>query len=154
MPKKIIRFLQSLCIVRCANEELTAIGVGARVSHGETTGSVICQYRLIFEFVARTARTGTLWVTRLNNEPWHDTVEFHPIIKMVLCQEDKVIDSARCQQRVKLQYDQASIGIDTRTINLLGIDWHSRSLAISMRNLSEVGSTRSGRAIREFTHNR
>jgi len=136
------------------DEKLTAIGVGARIGHCETTSSVICQYRLILEFVAGTTRASTLWVTCLNDELGYDAVEFQPIIKMVLCQENKVIDRVRRQLWIKFQYDQASIGIDTCTIHFLDIYRHSRSLAVGMCNLIEGGSTWPWRAIREFANNR
>src|SRR5437660_1975717 len=154
MPKEIIRFLQSLCVVGCADKELAAIGIGACVGHGNTAGGVICQYRLIFEFVARTTLTCTLRVTCLNNELGYNAMEFEPVIKMLLRQEDKVIDCIWCQLRIEFQHDQTTIGIDSHAIDLLGIYRHRRRLTVCMCNLIEVCPTRTGRTIRQFSYNR
>ena len=81
-------------------------------------------------------------------------MEFEPVIKMVLRQEHKVIDSFWCQLRIEFHHDQTTISIDSSAIDLLGIYRHRGSLAVRMRNLIEVRATRTGRTISQLSHNR
>src|SRR3989442_5652570 len=152
MTKEIIQFLQGLCVVRCADEELAPIGIGTGVSHGSTTSRVICQYRLIIESVARTTRACSLWITSLNNKFGNHTVEFQSIIEMMLSQVHKIIDGLWCQPWVEFQHNQTAISINTGTIDLICIDCHSGRLAESMGNLIESRPALARRSIHQFDY--
>src|SRR5437879_2585002 len=114
MPKKIIRLLQSLCIVSGTDEELTAIGIGARISHGHTASRVIgiSRHRLVSKFIARATRTITKRITTLDDELGDDTMENHAIIEVMLRQVHKVIHCVGSHLGVKFQDDETTIRID------------------------------------------
>src|SRR5258706_13322346 len=88
MSKEIIRLLQSLRIVSGTDEELTAIGIGARISHSYTASRVIgiSRYRLGSKFIARATRTIPNWITTLDDELGDDTMAYHAIIEAMLRQ--------------------------------------------------------------------
>src|SRR5947209_1820429 len=136
MPKEIIRLLQSLCIVSGADEELTAIGIGARISHSHTASCVISisRYRLVSKFIARATRTITKRITALDDKLGYDTMENHAIIEVMLRQVHKVIHSVGSHLGIKFQNDETTIRIDTGTIDLLCIDSQRWWLAIRVLN--------------------
>src|SRR5579863_463403 len=92
MPEQVIFRLQSRCIISGTDEELAAIGIRTGVCHCQTTLG-ICRFdRLIFELITRATGTSTQRVACLSDKTGYYTMEFEAIIKLVLCQEDKVVD--------------------------------------------------------------
>ena len=95
------------------DKELTAVGVGAGVSHSQHAGGVEEQLAgdFILESVARAASAGASWIAALDHEILNDPVENEPVIETLPCQEHEVINRYGrmvCQQ---LNSEVAVVGV-------------------------------------------
>src|SRR5579859_901553 len=130
--KEIIRFGQLRGVIGERDEKLAAVGIRATVRHSDLALDIIAQHRLVFALIAWAAGASTQGIAALNNKARYHAMEFQPIIEVVLGQEDKVVDRHRRVLWIKLNDDQAAIGIDADTVECVRIDKHSRGIGIAM----------------------
>ena len=153
VPKQVIQFFERLRVISRADEELAAVRIRASISHRHHTHRITAFYRLIIELITRSTNEGPHRVTRLDDDMRYDAVEGLTIIKMLLCQEHKIVNRVRCKLWIKLQYDQAAIRVDTRAVHFLRINDHVRNLLESMRDAVESCRPRRWRQIGELLDN-
>src|SRR5581483_349353 len=110
-PKKIKRFFQGLGIVSCRNKELAAVGISAAICHSDNALCIVAPHGFVFELIAWTAGTSTLRVAALDHEAGYHAMEFQSIIKVAFRQEDEIVDRHRRVLWIKLDHDQAAIGV-------------------------------------------
>src|SRR5487761_1638883 len=150
VAEQVIRFSEFGCIVRCADEELRAIGISAGIRHRQAACRVVALHLFVFELVAWAAGASAGRIAALDDETGYDAMELIAIIELMLRQEYKVVDRDGRDLRVKLDDDQPSIGVDTRAVDAASIDGHSRSGAVGVLDGVELGRSRRGRGIRQL----
>src|SRR6202521_5959961 len=117
-------------VVDGANEELTTIRVRSGVGHRHRASRVLAEYRFVVELVAGPARSGTQWVSALDDEIRDDPVKLEPVVEMVARQEDKVVNSLWGQLWIEAHRDGALVGLHRHEVVVGRVDRHRRRRAV------------------------
>lgn len=93
MPKNDIILSQRISGMH--DEELRAIGIGSGIGHGDRAARIIAGKRFIVKLIARAAGAVTFRIAALDHEILDDAMENGAVIKIFLCQPDKIIHGDR-----------------------------------------------------------
>src|SRR5438874_1233335 len=129
IAEQVVELLQLLAVVNGADEELTAVGIGARIGHRHRAGRVLPRHRLVLELVARSTRAIALRVAALDDEIGFDAVKLEAVIKLISGQEDEVVDGVRGELGVEAERDVAFGGLDHHQEMVGSVDRHRRRRA-------------------------
>src|SRR2546426_1797663 len=145
VTEQVVKLLQLLAVVNGADEELAAIGVGARIGHGHRAGRVLAGHRLVVELVAGPTRAIALGVAALNYEVGFDAVKLEAVVELVAGQEDEGVDGGWGQLGVEAEDDVALGCLDRYQEMVRGIDGHRWRRAETLLT-GVAGGRREGRA--------
>src|SRR5262249_7671812 len=112
VAKEIIILAKRFCIITRVNKKLTTVRIRPRIGHSNRACCIVTLNRLIIKLVTWTTSTISFGITTLNNLIRQDTMELYPIIKVVLSQENEIIDRVRRKSRIKFHNYQSTVRID------------------------------------------
>ena len=109
--------LRKTRLITETNEELGAVGVWARVRHGNGAISVIALNRFIGEFVTRTTGAIACRASTLDNETGDDAVECESVVEASPCEGDEIVHRVWCDARIKIHDNLALRGRDRDAVD-------------------------------------